>query len=116
MTNGPLKRKLKMGLVGGGVGSFIGKVHSIAACLDNRAELVAGAFSSDPDRSKASAADYDVRGRSGLRLLGNVRPRAARLPTSGSTLSASPPQPYALRDRQAALKRLSRGVRQADDV
>ena len=60
MTNGPLNRKLKMGLVGGGQGSFIGKVHSIAACLDNRAEVVAGAFSSDPQRSKASAGDYDV--------------------------------------------------------
>ena len=60
MTNGPLNRKLRMGLVGGGIGSFIGKVHSIAACLDNRAEVVAGAFSSNPERSKASAADYDV--------------------------------------------------------
>lgn len=49
-----------MGLVGGGQGSFIGKVHSIAACLDNRAEVVAGAFSSNPERSKASAADYNV--------------------------------------------------------
>lgn len=60
MTNGPLNRKLKMGLVGGGQGSFIGKVHSIAACLDNRAEVVAGAFSSNPERSKASASDYNV--------------------------------------------------------
>lgn len=60
MTNGPLNRKLRMGLVGGGIGSFIGKVHSIAACLDNRAEVVAGAFSSNPERSKASAEDYDV--------------------------------------------------------
>lgn len=60
MTNGPLNRKLKMGLVGGGQGSFIGRVHSIAACLDNRAEVVAGAFSSNPERSKASAGDYFV--------------------------------------------------------
>lgn len=60
MTNGPLNRKLKMGMVGGGQGSFIGRVHSIAACLDNRATLVAGAFSSNAERSKASAPDYDV--------------------------------------------------------
>ncbi len=60
MTNGPLNRKLKMGLVGGGSGSFIGRVHSIAACLDNRATVAAGAFSSSPERSKASAPDYDV--------------------------------------------------------
>jgi len=60
MTNGPLQRKLRMGLVGGGQGSFIGRVHSIAACLDNRATVVAGALSSNPDRSKASAPDYDI--------------------------------------------------------
>lgn len=60
MTNGPLQRKLRMGLVGGGQGSFIGRVHSIAACLDNRATVVAGALSSSPERSKASAPDYDI--------------------------------------------------------
>jgi predicted dehydrogenase len=58
--NAPLNRKLRMGLIGGGQGSFIGRVHSIAACLDNRAALVAGALSSDPARSKASAPDYDI--------------------------------------------------------
>jgi predicted dehydrogenase len=60
MTNGPLNRKLNMGLVGGGPGSFIGKVHSIAACLDNRATVVAGAFSSNAERSLQAAPDYDV--------------------------------------------------------
>ena len=59
-TNGGLGRKLRMGIVGGGQGSFIGRVHVTAAVLDNRAVLVAGAFSSDAARSKASAADYDV--------------------------------------------------------
>jgi len=59
-TNGTLGRKLRMGIVGGGQGSFIGRVHVTAAVLDNRAALVAGAFSSDAARSKASAADYDV--------------------------------------------------------
>ncbi len=58
--NGPLNRKLRMGLVGGGQGSFIGRVHSIAACLDNRAIVTAGALSSDPERAKASAPDYDI--------------------------------------------------------
>src|SRR5205823_11742794 len=60
-VNAPLNRKLRMGLVGGGQGSFIGKVHSIAACLDNRATIVAGALSSDPARAKASAPDYDIK-------------------------------------------------------
>ncbi|MDZ4820118.1 MAG: Gfo/Idh/MocA family oxidoreductase [Planctomycetota bacterium] len=59
-TNGSLNRKLRMALVGGGQGSFIGRVHATAAVLDNRAVLVAGALSSDPERSKASAADYDI--------------------------------------------------------
>jgi len=49
-----------MGLIGGGQGAFIGKVHSIAAILDNRATLVAGALSSDPAKAKASAPDYDI--------------------------------------------------------
>jgi predicted dehydrogenase len=59
-TNGTLNRKLRMALVGGGQGSFIGRVHCTAAVLDNRAALVAGALSSDPAKSKASAADYDI--------------------------------------------------------
>jgi len=59
-TNGSLNRKLRMALVGGGQGSFIGRVHATAAVLDNRAALVAGALSSDPARGKASAADYDI--------------------------------------------------------
>jgi predicted dehydrogenase len=49
-----------MGLVGGGQGAFIGKVHSIAGVLDNRAALVAGALSSDPAKARASAPDYDI--------------------------------------------------------
>ena len=59
-TNGKLNRKLRMALVGGGQGSFIGRVHVTAAVLDNRAALVAGALSSDPAKAKASAPDYDI--------------------------------------------------------
>jgi predicted dehydrogenase len=58
--NGSLNRKLRMGLVGGGQGSFIGRVHSVAACLDNRAVVTAGALSSTPEKSKASAPDYGI--------------------------------------------------------
>ena len=46
--------KLRMGMIGGGEGSFIGAVHRIAAELDGQIELVGGAFSSDPERSKRS--------------------------------------------------------------
>src|SRR5262245_22118764 len=59
-TNGELNRKLRMALVGGGQGSFIGRVHCTAAVLDNRAVLVAGALSSNPEKAKASAPDYDI--------------------------------------------------------
>jgi len=59
-TNGSLNRKLRMGLVGGGHGAFIGRVHATAAVLDNRAALVAGALSSDAAKAKASAPDYDI--------------------------------------------------------
>jgi predicted dehydrogenase len=55
MTQAPVSRRLRAGLVGGGAGSFIGKVHRIAAELDGQALLVAGALSSDPQRAKASA-------------------------------------------------------------
>ncbi|MEZ6058535.1 MAG: Gfo/Idh/MocA family oxidoreductase [Planctomycetaceae bacterium] len=60
-TNGDLNRKLRMGLVGGGQGAFIGRVHATAAVMDNRAELVAGALSSNPDKAKASAPSYDIK-------------------------------------------------------
>lgn len=49
-------RRLRLGMVGGGEGAFIGGVHRIASRLDDRYELVAGAFSSDPAKSWASAA------------------------------------------------------------
>lgn len=47
-------------MVGGGAGSFIGAVHRIAARIDDRFELVAGAFSSDPERSRTSARSLHV--------------------------------------------------------
>lgn len=48
------KRKLRMGMVGGGQGAFIGAVHRIAATMDQQVELVAGAFSRDYDNTKAT--------------------------------------------------------------
>jgi predicted dehydrogenase len=42
------KRKINMGMVGGGPGSFIGRVHYMAAILDGQIDLVCGSFSSDP--------------------------------------------------------------------
>jgi predicted dehydrogenase len=45
-------QKLKIGLIGGGPGSFIGPIHLNGALMDNQFELVAGAFSSNPEKSK----------------------------------------------------------------
>lgn len=48
----PLGRKIRYGMVGGGPGAFIGGVHRKAAALDGEIELVAGAFSSSPEKSR----------------------------------------------------------------
>ncbi len=53
-------RRVRLGMVGGGQGAFIGGVHRIAARIDDRYELVAGALSSDPGRAAASAAELHV--------------------------------------------------------
>ena len=45
-------KKLKIGLIGGGPGSFIGAIHLNGALMDGMFELVAGAFSSNPEKSK----------------------------------------------------------------
>jgi predicted dehydrogenase len=53
-------RKLRMGMVGGGPGAFIGPVHRIAAELDGKIELVAGAFSQSPERTREAGAAYRI--------------------------------------------------------
>ena len=52
-----MKRKLRMGMVGGGRDSFIGPVHRMAAQMDGKIELVCGAFSSSPEKSRLSGQD-----------------------------------------------------------
>jgi predicted dehydrogenase len=49
-----------MGLIGGGPGSFIGRIHRIAAELDGQAQLVCGAFSSSPERSRLAGETYHL--------------------------------------------------------
>lgn len=55
-----VQRKLRMGMVGGGPGAFIGPVHRIAAELDGKIELVAGAFSQSAERSRAAGESYRI--------------------------------------------------------
>lgn len=53
-----MPRKIRMGMVGGGRGAFIGGVHRIAAAIDQQIELVCGAFSSNAERSRLSGEDF----------------------------------------------------------
>ena len=53
-----MSRKIRIGMVGGGRGAFIGGVHRMAAALDGQIELVCGAFSSNAEKSKASGEDF----------------------------------------------------------
>nr|HMQ57852.1 gfo/Idh/MocA family oxidoreductase [Rhizobiaceae bacterium] len=48
---------IRLGMVGGGQGAFIGAVHRMAARLDGNYSLVAGALSSDPERARASGGE-----------------------------------------------------------
>jgi predicted dehydrogenase len=53
-------RRVRLGMVGGGPGAFIGAVHRIAARMDDRYELVAAALSSDPKKSLAAAKEFHI--------------------------------------------------------
>lgn len=57
-----MTRRLRLAMVGGGRGAFIGGVHRMAARLDGCFDLVAGALASDPQRAMDSAADLGIRG------------------------------------------------------
>jgi predicted dehydrogenase len=59
-TTDATNRRLRLGMVGGGPGAFIGAVHRIAARLDDSFELVAAALSSNPERSRAGALELHI--------------------------------------------------------
>ena len=54
------KRKLRMGMVGGGPGAFIGAVHRMACRLDDKIEVVAGDFSRDPAKSRRTGRELGL--------------------------------------------------------
>src|SRR5438046_8117517 len=71
--------RIRLGMVGGGQGAFIGAVHRIAARIDGQFELVAGALSSEPARAKASAVELGIAAeRSYGSFEGMARAEAAR--------------------------------------
>ena len=79
------QRKLRMGMVGGGPGAFIGPVHKMAAELDGKIELVAGAFSQSAERSRAAGATSALIRRAPTRATEKCSRSRARA-TTGSTL------------------------------
>lgn len=102
-TNG--HRKLRLGMVGGGEGAFIGGVHRIAARLDDRFDLVAGALASEPARAHRSAAalgldptrsyaDFEVMAREeaarpdGIEVVSIVTPNHMHAPVATAFLRA----------------------------
>ena len=100
--------RLRMGMIGGGPGSFIGPVHRIAAEMDREIELVAGCFSSDPAKSRAAGESYRIdqaraypnlaamfaaeRGRAdGIDFVAVVSPNHHHLPAASAALAAGYP-------------------------
>lgn len=75
-----MPRKLRMALIGGGGSGFIGRVHAIAAALDGRAELVAGALSSDPRKTRTEAAEFGIAADRAYRSYHDLLAAEARLP------------------------------------
>ena len=101
MTSAPVR----LALIGGGPGSFIGHIHHMAAGLDDRFSLVAGIFSRDPQKSREAASAYGVspdrtyadmaaliageRGRSdGVELIDVATPNASHFPLAREALQA----------------------------
>ena len=75
-------QKLRMGMVGGGPGAFIGDVHRRAACLHNDVELVAGAFSTSPTRSRRKGAELGLSRRRSYASYEQMVERECALPES----------------------------------
>lgn len=97
------ERRIRLGMVGGGKGAFIGAVHRIAARLDDRFELVAGALSSTPEKARASGeelgldddrnygsyeemAESEARREDGIEAVAIVTPNATHLPVARAFL------------------------------
>ena len=55
-----MKRRLRLGMIGGGQGAFIGAVHRLSARMDDKYEFIAGCLSSTPDKAEASAKELGL--------------------------------------------------------
>src|SRR5438445_12459054 len=78
----PLNRTLRFGMVGGAPGALIGAVHNRAATVDGLATLVAGAFSSDPKKSREQGETYRLAPDRVYDTFAEMAEREASLPNS----------------------------------
>lgn len=117
-----MARRIRLAMVGGGRGAFIGGVHRMAARLDGRFELVAGALASDPARAMESAEDLGIRGYPDFASL--IAAEAAR-PDGAEAVSIVTPNHMHHAPAKAALeagfdvicdKPLALGVAEAQDL
>ena len=84
----PWKRRVRMGMVGGGQGAFIGWVHRMAANLDGQIEFCAGCFSRDPENTRITGQQLYIDPARDLReLAGDGRRRRPRSPRTGASTS-----------------------------
>ena len=95
-SNTTASRRIRLGMVGGGRDAFIGGVHRIASRIDDRYELVAGAFSSTPEKSRDSAADLGVAADRAYGDYVEMAKREARLKNGIEAVGDRDGQPYAL--------------------
>ena len=82
-----LGRRLRLAVIGGGPGSFIGPVHRTAARLDDRFEIVAGVLSGDADALARGGRRHRHRAGSGLRRLAGPARRASGRAATAPTRS-----------------------------
>ena len=84
-------RRLRMGMIGGGPGAFIGPVHRMAAELDREIELVAGAFSATPAARARPAGAYRIDPDRAYPDIAPCSPARRRARTASTSSPSSPP-------------------------
>jgi predicted dehydrogenase len=100
-----LGRRLRLGVVGGGPGSFIGEVHRTAARLDDHFEVVAGVLSRDPERSRRAAATLGLDPARVYADVGTLLDQEAARPAGIDALAVMTPNGAHYQACRAALER-----------
>ena len=89
-----MRGRIRLGMVGGGQGAFIGAVHRLAARMDDQYEFVAGALSSDAARSKLRARNWASRRTASMPISARWRRPKASGPTASRRSSIVTPEPH----------------------